>query len=346
VRKPVTLITGANGEIGHGLIEHFGRQGHHDIIALDLHPLDARISPACLAGIVGDILDQNLLQRLVSEFEIHAIYHLAALLSTRAEYTPDTAHKVNVEGTLNLLKLAHEQARWHGNPVKFLFPSSIAVYGLPDAAAKNAAGRVKETDWNFPTTMYGCNKLYCEHLGRYFAMHYRQLAAERAPSGVDFRSIRFPGLISAFTVPAGGTSDYAPEMLHAAAQGKPYACFVPEDARLPFMAMPDAIKALVKLAEAPASRLSRRVYNIGAFSLSAAQVREHVLKAFPGAKVSFVPDVPRAAIVASWPADVDDGAARRDWGWEAEYNAERAFGEYLAPNIARVYREGREAGGR
>src|SRR6185295_16941446 len=118
--------------------------------------------------------------------------------------------------------------------------------------AKTAAGRVKETDWNFPTTMYGCNKLYCEHLGRYYAMHYRQLAAERIPSGVDFRSIRFPGLISAFTVPAGGTSDYAPEMIHAAAQGKPYACFVTEDARLPFMAMPDAIKALVKLAEAPA----------------------------------------------------------------------------------------------
>lgn len=338
MRKPVTLITGANGEIGHGLIDHFGRAGVHDIVALDLQPLDARLRPHCLAGIVGDILDENLLQRLISEYEIHAIYHLAALLSTRAEYTPDTAHRVNVEGTLNLLKLAHEQARWHGTPVKFLFPSSIAVYGLPDPETKASAGRVRENDWNFPTTMYGCNKLYCEHLGRYFAGHYRQLAAERVPSGVDFRSIRFPGLISAFTVPAGGTSDYAPEMLHAAAQGKPYACFVPEDARLPFMVMPDAIKALVLLAEAGTARLSRRVYNIGAFSLSAGQVRDQVVRAFPEARVTFVPDVPRAAIVASWPSDVDDSAARRDWGWKPDYDLDRAFREYLVPNISRCYR--------
>ena len=99
--------------------------------------------------------------------------------------------------------------------------------------------------------MYGCNKLYCEHLGRYFARHYRQLARQARPSGVDFRAIRFPGLISAFTVPSGGTSDYAPEMLHAAAAGRAYACFVREDARIPFMAMPDAIGALVALMEAP-----------------------------------------------------------------------------------------------
>src|SRR5690606_25778674 len=120
MRKPVVLITGANGEIGHGLIEHFAAAGQHDIVALDLKPPDERLAPRCAASIVGDILDHNLLQRLISEYEIHAVYHLAALLSTRSEYTPDTAHAVNVNGTLNLLQLAHEQARWHGNKVKFL----------------------------------------------------------------------------------------------------------------------------------------------------------------------------------------------------------------------------------
>lgn len=337
MRKPVTLITGANGEIGHGLISHLASAGQQSIITLDLKPLDERLRPNVLAALVGDILDNNLLQRLVSEYEIHAIYHLAALLSTRSEYTPDTAHRVNVEGTLNLLTLAHEQSRWHGNPVTFLFPSSIAVYGLPNVAMKAKAGRVHETDFNFPTTMYGCNKLYCEHLGRYFAKHYRQLAAERKPSGVDFRAIRFPGLISAVTLPAGGTSDYAPEMLHAAAQGKPYACFVSPEARLPFMAMPDAIRALTQLAAAPAEKLSQLVYNIAGFSLSAAEVREMVLKAFPRAAISFEVDGARAAIVDTWPADVDDQPARRDWGWRAEFDAARAFNEYLVPTIARSY---------
>jgi threonine 3-dehydrogenase len=186
--------------------------------------------------------------------------------------------------------------------------------------------------------MYGCNKLYCEQLGRYFSFYYRQLAAERIPSGVDFRCIRFPGLISAVTLPAGGTSDYASEMIHAAAQGQPYACFVGAHARLPFMAMPDGIKALVQLAAAPAEHLRQRVYNVTAFSVSAGGIRERVMRAFPQARIEFQPDVPRAAIVDSWPAEVDDSPARRDWNWSPEYDADRAFDEYLVPTITRYYR--------
>lgn len=339
MRKPVILITGANGEIGHGLIEHCDRNLPYGIVALDLKPIDARLGDFCVACITGDILDHNLLQRLVSEYEIHIIYHLAALLSTRSEYTPDTAHKVNVNGTLNLLQLAHEQARWHGTPVKFIFPSSIAAYGLPDLQAKNRVAKVKESEFNSPTTMYGCNKLYCEHLGRYFSENYRQLAAEAGPSGVDFRAIRFPGLISAVTMPAGGTSDYASEMIHAAAQGKPYACFVTEETRIPFMAMPDAIKALVQLAAAPSAKLTQRVYNAGGFSLTAGEIRARVLRAFPEAEITFHPDRPRNAIVHTWPADVDDTPARRDWGWKPDYDADRAFNEYLVPMISQYYQQ-------
>ncbi len=338
MRKPVTLITGANGEIGHGLIDYFAEQTHQEVVGLDLKPLDKKLRARCSAAIVGDILDENLLQRLVSEYEIHAVYHLAALLSTRAEYTPDTAHRVNVDGTLNLLKLALEQARWHGNPVKFLFPSSIAVYGLPDLAVKRETERIREIDWNFPTTMYGCNKLYCEQLGRYFTLHYRQLSAERVTSGVDFRAIRLPGLISAFTLPSGGTSDYASEMIHAGAQGQPYKCFVSAEARIPFMAMPDAIKALVVLAAAPVENLTQRVYNITAFSPSAGEIRDRVMAAFPAAEITFEPDAPREAIVNTWPADVDDSPARVDWGWQPDYDIDRAFDEYLIPGISRLYR--------
>lgn len=338
MRKPVILITGANGEIGHGLIEHFSQQDRHDIVTLDLKPVDSRIADANVTSIQGDILDNIVMQRIVSEFEIHVIYHLAAMLSTRSEYTPDVAHNVNVNGTLNLIKLAHEQARWHGNPVKFLFPSSIAAYGLPDLATKADAGRVKEGEWNAPTTMYGCNKLYCEQLGRYYSMHFRQLAADRMPSGVDFRSLRFPGLISAVTLPAGGTSDYASEMVHAAAKDESYACFVRESSRIPFMAMPDAIKALCMLSEAEESSLGQRTYNVGSFSVSAGEIRDHVKRAFPKADITFVPDEPRNRIVDSWPADVDDSAAAKDWGWRPDYDARRAFEEYLAPTISDFYR--------
>jgi len=339
VRKPVTLITGASGEVGYGLIERFAQSGNTDLVALDLKPVPDDLRAMCGSAIAGDILDQNLLQRLISEYEIHAIYHLAALLSTRAEFTPDTAHRVNVEGTLNLINLAHEQSRWHGNPVRFIFPSSIAVYGLPDLPTKRRAGRVRESEWNLPTTMYGCNKCYCEQLGRYYTEYYRQLSAEPQSSGVDFRSVRFPGLISAITLPSGGTSDYAAEMIHCAARGEPYACFVGEDARIPFMVMPDAIKALELLAAAPAEKLSQRVYNVTAFSLSAHELRDRVSKAFPKADITFAPDRKRANIIDTWPADVDDSLATNDWGWQPDYDVDRAFTEYLIPTISKRYEQ-------
>src|SRR5262249_53057280 len=159
-------------------------------------------------------------------FEVDRVFHLAALLSTRSEFAPALAHKVNVEGTLNMLEHAQKQGESHGRPVRFFYPSSIAAYGLPNLETKAACGKRPEDEHTMPTTMYGANKLYCEHLGRYYARHFKQLAAEPAGGKVDFRGLRFPGLISAVTVPSGGTSDYAPEMIHAAAAGQPYACFV------------------------------------------------------------------------------------------------------------------------
>ena len=338
MRKPVVLVTGANGEVGHGLIRRLAEDGHEDILALDLDPVEEDLARYCRATFVGNILDRHLTERIVSEYEVREIYHLAALLSTRAEYTPETAHQVNVEGTLGLLQLALEQASWRGEPVKFLFPSSIAVYGLPDLDTKKRMGKVKEHEWNSPTTMYGCNKLYCENLGRYFAQYYRQLAAEPDSRRVDFRSLRFPGIISAMTLPQGGTSDFAPEMIHAAAKGEPYACFVREDTVIPFMVMPDAIQALLQLAAADPARLSRRVYNVTSFSLSAGEIRDRVTAAFPGAEITFQPDDKRQGIVDTWPADVNDEPARADWGWAPDYDVDRAFEEYLVPEITRRYR--------
>ena len=335
-RRPAVLVTGAGGEVGYGLIHQLADLATYDVLALDIRAVDEEVARRCAATRIGDILDRHMLDRLRSEFEISVIFHLAALLSTRAEFVPETAHEVNVQGTLNLLRLAVDEARSLGHPVKFLFPSSIAVYGLPDPVTKRAAGKVVEGAWLTPITMYGCNKLYGEHLGRYFARHYRQLAASE-PSGVDFRAIRLPGLISAFTVPSGGTSDYAPEMIHAAAQRHPYACFVREDTRIPFMAMPDAVAALLALLEAPAGSLTGPVYNVGAFSPTAGELADLVRRAFPEARISFTPDRRRQTIIDSWPEDVDDAPARRDWGFRPAYDLKRTFEEYLVPNITRRY---------
>jgi threonine 3-dehydrogenase len=346
MRAKATLITGAAGEVGQALIQTLTEQKAKDgditggdngrrILTMDLNALPSHLA-SHVTHVQASILDTATLDRLISEYEIEEIYHLAALLSTRAEFSPDAAHRVNVEGTMGLLHLAAQQSEWRGEPVRFLFPSSIAVFGLPDEQTKQQYARVREWEWNYPSTMYGCNKLYCEMLGIYFSRHYRQLAADRGAS-LDFRAVRFPGLVSADTLPSGGTSDFGPEMLHAAAQGKPYACFVREDVRIPFMAMPDAVKALVTLAAVPQDVLSRPVYNITSFSLSAGEFRDHVRRFFPNCQIAFKPDTKRQRIVDSWPADLDDSAARRDWNWSPDYDVERAFAEYLVPTIRRRY---------
>lgn len=336
MRKPVVLITGAGGEIGHGLMARLAGPAR-SIITLDVAPLDRSLRPLVAREFTGSITDTDLLDRLLAEFEVDLIFHLAALLSSRAEFTPTTAHHVNVEGTLNLLEFAQRQGESHGRHVVFVYPSSVAAYGLPSLDAKRRAGRVREDDFLTPTTMYGCNKLYCEQLGRYYTRFYKQLAADAASRRVDFRCVRFPGLISAVTVPSGGTSDYAPEMIHAAARGESYACFVRPDTTIPFMAMPDAIDALLTLAAAPATRLTRTAYNVGAFSKSAAEIRDVALNAFPRATITFRVDEKRQAIIDSWPADVDDSAARADWGFAPAHDFERAFSEYLIPTIRKRY---------
>src|SRR3954467_8533900 len=344
MRKPVVLITGAGGEIGHGLVTRLSASGS-PIITLDVSPLDASLAGLVARESRGSITDLSLLERMLAEFEVDRVFHLAALLSTRSEFTPVAAHHVNVEGTLNLLEFAQRQGESHGRPVIFVYPSSIAAYGLPSLDAKARAGAVTEDQFAHPTTMYGCNKLYCEQLGAYYARHYKQLSAD-AIARVDFRCVRFPGLISAITMPSGGTSDYAPEMIHAAARGERYACFVRPDTTIPFMAMPDGVDALLDLAAAPRNRLTRSAYNLAAFNPSAAEIRAIVVAAFPDAQIDYIVDASSKRIVDSWPAAVDDSAAPRGWraagagaaargvrGFNPRYDFDRVFREYLIPTI-------------
>jgi nucleoside-diphosphate-sugar epimerase len=335
MRLSATLVTGAGGEIGHGLIARLAAMGR-TVITVDIAPLEPELARLVTREFTGSVTDLSLLERLLAQFDIDRVFHLAALLSTRSEFTPRTAHEVNVDGTLNLLEFAQREGESHGRAVVLVYPSSIAAYGLPDVETKSRAAPVREDQWNRPRTMYGCNKLYCEHLGRYYARYYKQLAAD-VTARVDFRCLRFPGLVSAETTPSGGTSDYASEMIHAAAQGVPYDCFVRPDTRIPLMAMPDAIDALLRLADEAPERLTQSAYNVAGFDASAEEIRAIVMRAFPGGSIGWAVDAKRQRIVDSWPARVDDTAARQDWGFAPAYDLQRAFADYLIPRIRRRY---------
>ena len=328
----VALVTGAGGEMGHLLLPALKAAGY-EIAALDLRPIDPALAAMCRESVAGNVTDRKLVERLFDDHRFGAVFHLAALLSSKAERDPDLAHAINVAATLHLFRLGRDRARLSGGDVSFFFPSSIAVYGLPDAAAKASAGAVREEDWNRPAGIYGCNKLYGEMIGSYFSAR----AKKDGTPGLDFRAIRFPGLISAETLPSGGTSDYAPEMIHAAASGRPYACFVGPATRMPFMTMPDAVDAILRLVHAPADALTTRVYNIGSFAPAASEIRDAALAHFPEAAIAFSPVAWRQAIVDTWPESVDDTRARHDWGHAPRHGLSEALREYLVPALVKRY---------
>src|SRR3954463_4045792 len=149
MRTPVVLVTGAGGEIGHGLIARLATAGR-PVVTIDIAPLEPALARLVRRELTGSITDKWILERVLAEFEVDLVFHLAALLSTRSEFTPVTAHEVTVEGTLRLLEFAQHEGESHGRPIVFMYPSSIAAYGLPDLDTKLRIGCVHEDEWNTP----------------------------------------------------------------------------------------------------------------------------------------------------------------------------------------------------
>ncbi len=324
------LITGALGEVGQGLVNKL-KSPDNQIVAIDINKPKDDIDSKEVSFHQIDITDEVKISNL---FDVHAfdtVFHLAALLSTSAEKDPGRAHVVNAGGTYNLLNAANQKGSKLGKKIKFMFPSTIAVYGMSNVSEKSKYKKVKEDQFLDPITMYGVNKLYCENLGKYYSTHFQLLLDHKRY--LDFRCIRFPGLLSAFTLPTGGTSDYAPEMIHSSAKGEEYNCFVRPDSTIGFMAMPDAVRSLIELESIDSKALNHKVYNVAGFSASAKDFENEVKKYYPESVVNYVVDEKRQRIVDSWPMDTDDSLAQIDWNWKPEYDFEKTFKDYLIPNI-------------
>jgi nucleoside-diphosphate-sugar epimerase len=160
--------------------------------------------------------------------------------------------------------------------------------------------------------MYGITKVTGELLGDYYG---RRL-------GLDVRGLRYPGIISSETPPGGGTTDYAVEIFYEAVRKGTYRCFVREDTMLPMMYMPDAIRAIMELADANREALRHPTsYNLAAMSFSAGELAAAIRRHVPGFTCTYEPDR-RQAIADGWPRSIDDSAARAEWGWKPTYDLE------------------------
>ena len=193
-------------------------------------------------------------------------------------------------------------------------PSSIAVFG-PQSVLYDTPQETVLT----PNTMYGVTKVVGELLGDYYFKK----------AGLDFRGIRYPGIISNQTMPGGGTTDYAVEIFYAAVRDRHYTCFLSNESCLPMMYMPDCIRATIALLEADRSRLRHHGnYNVGAMSFTPEILTREIQKHIPDFTIDYRPDF-RREIARYWPASVDDSAARSDWGWQPEWTLETMVDDML-----------------
>lgn len=319
--KKIILITGSNGEIGKSLIKKLLID--NIIISLDL--LHDEFTNTNVKKIYGSILDQNLLNDINDKYKISEIYHLAAVLSSKAQRNPDFSNEVNYTGTVNLLDLAKKQASKLKKNIKFFFPSSIAVYNMSNQDLKNNIN--EQSLSKKPITEYGKAKLKCEII-----------ATEKfLNSNVDFRCIRFPGIISANSKPTGGTSDYAPEMIHSAFLNKDYSCFVDKETILPFITMDDAILAIINLMNTENVKIKSRIYNVTSFSPTVVKLENKIKEFFPNFKLSYNIDLSRQKIVNSWPNFIDDSLAKKEWSFSCNFNFDNFFDKYILPNLKKYY---------
>ncbi len=294
------LVIGCSGQIGSELTLALRKiHGNENVFATDIKQPPADILESGPFHVL-DVLDYNNLLHFAVRFKITQVYNLAAVLSGNAEKIPMQAWEINMKALMNTLELARDS-----DAKKLFWPSSIAVFGPTTPRFNTPQLTVME-----PNTVYGISKLAGERWGEYYQKRY----------GIDFRSVRYPGLISYKTEAGGGTTDYAVEIYYEAIRNKKYECFLREDSALPMMFMDDAIAATIKLMNANSSKFSlRSSYNVGGMSFTPKDVAAAIKKHIPEFEITYKPDF-RQAIADSWPASIDDQVARKDWGLSDKFN--------------------------
>ncbi len=314
MKQKKILITGANGQLGRVLSEELREKyGKDNVLVTDIQKIsDGHDGPFEFL----DILNTIRLKELVKDYNITEIYHLAAILSAGGEYNPIKTWNINLNGLLSVLELANEFKL-----DKVFFPSTIAVFG------KTTPRHDTPQDVPLlPTTVYGISKSTGELLCNYYFKRY----------GVDVRSIRYPGIISYQSIPAGGTTDYAVEIYHAAIKGEKYTCFLKEDTRLPMMYIDDAIRGTIELMAAnPEDVKLRYGYNLSAMSFTPKEIYESIKEYYPNFEIEYVPDF-RQQIAESWTESINDERARTHWGWNESFDLKKMT-EVMITELRKMY---------
>jgi nucleoside-diphosphate-sugar epimerase len=304
------LVTGALGQIGSDLTANLRqRYGDANVVATDIHmPTDTVLRDGGPFEFL-DVLDPHQITRVMQQYDVDTIYHLAAVLSAVGESRPNVAWQVNVNGLYNILEAARQYR------CSLFFPSSIGAFGKTTPQDQTPQDTIQR-----PQTIYGVTKLTGELICDYYHQRFN----------LDTRGVRFPGLISYQTEPGGGTTDYAVEIFYEAVRHRKYTCYLRPDSRLDMMYMPDAITAMIQLMEAdPARLVHRNAFNITGMNFTPEELAAEIRKHIPDFSISYEVDPVRQAIADSWPNSMDDSAAREEWDWAPQYGLSAMTDEML-----------------
>ncbi|KAI9506835.1 hypothetical protein GGI25_000133 [Coemansia spiralis] len=293
-RPPRVLVTGSLGQLGSTMVSALrSRFGSENVIASDIKKptVDQRNAGPF---VFADVLNYRSLEQITVDYGIDWVVHFSAVLSAAGERNPTLGLSVNVNGFQNVLELAKNHR------LRLLSPSTMGAFG--PTTPKDAT---PDLTIMRPNTIYGISKVHMELMGEYYTEKY----------GVDFRSLRYPGIISADTPPGGGTTDYAIDIFHGALKHNSYTCFLKAETRLPMAYIDDCIRGTMQLLEAPEHSLSQRVYNVHACDFTPAELAEEIRHQHSESfTINYQPDS-RQVIADTWPRTMADDAARSDWGW-------------------------------
>lgn len=295
------LITGGNGNLGRLVADKLLARGQR-VIKFDIPGTEPVTLHANETVVSGDIRDLDLLKKIFGQHRPDTIYHLASLLSGSSEADLMAAWEINATASFNLLNLAHETGVG-----KFFFASTAASYGPVDTDP------MPQDYPQWPENMYGVTKIAVERMGVYFKQKH----------GLDFRCLRFPLVVSPFA-PEGAVSAFPSHAFKAAFNGQPFRFPVAENTGISTLFLEDVIDSIVSYTAAEAIQLSRHVYNLHAYYLTAGMVALEAAKRFPGFDYGFEPIEAVEHLISSWPDVVDDTDARRDWGWQPAFDFDQS----------------------
>jgi nucleoside-diphosphate-sugar epimerase len=310
------LIVGSSGQIGTELVLSLRKiYGNENVIASDIRPSSIEVMNSGPFEEL-DIMNEELLRKIVKHYKVTQVYLLAALLSATAEKNIAMGWELNMRSHSHVLDLAKD-----GLIKKIFWPSSIAVFGPKTPKENTQQYTIME-----PNTVYGITKLAGERWNEYYFNKF----------GVDVRSLRYPGLIGWKGSPGGGTTDYAVDIFHQSIKTAKYKSFLSENTKLPMMYMADAIRATIQLMEAPSQQVKiRSSYNLAGVSFTPKEIGKEISKHIPNFEISYNSDF-RQKIADSWPCSINDDHARNDWGWQLKYDLKRITNDMML-NLKKKY---------